>query len=204
MPWPDDHKSNTRARIVAAAAAALRTKGVAGVSVAEIMADAGLTQGGFYAHFASKDELVGAAVEQASAETLELLSGALDTASEDQRVHAVIDKYLSGWHAESPGRGCPLPALSAEVSRLGGKPRRQLAGAVEDRIAWLRELLPADTSADADAIGAVACMIGGILLSRVVDRERAATVLDATRAFAHRALQARAPRSRRPKKKRVR
>jgi TetR/AcrR family transcriptional regulator, transcriptional repressor for nem operon len=203
MPWPDDHKSNTRARIIAAAAAALRTNGVAGVSVAEIMAAAGLTQGGFYAHFASKEELVGAAVEHAADETLELLSSARD-ATPDQRVHAVIDLYLSRWHTESPSRGCPLPALSAEVSRLGGKSRRQLARAVDDRIAWLRELLPSDAATEEDAIGAVACMIGGVLLARVVDRERAATVLDATRSFAHRALEARPSPARRPKKKRVR
>ena len=74
MPWPEHHKERTRARIVGAASAALRANGISGVSVAAIMSQAGLTHGGFYAHFGSKEHLLGAAVERASSETIEALS----------------------------------------------------------------------------------------------------------------------------------
>ncbi len=73
MPWPKEHKRNTRERIIEAAAGAFRERGIADVGVAEIMRDAGLTHGGFYAHFASKEELLAEAVRFASAQVTNLL-----------------------------------------------------------------------------------------------------------------------------------
>src|SRR5215469_3225005 len=101
MPWPDEHKQETRERIVDAAATALRARGIDGVSVADIMADAGLTHGGFYAHFRSKEELVGAALKRAATQTIGILS-------QEPQIDAVIDTYLSAGHAAHPELGCPL------------------------------------------------------------------------------------------------
>ncbi len=113
MPWPKDHKSRARARIVAAAAAALRAKGVSGVGVADVMASAGLTHGGFYAHFPSKEDLLAEAIEHASAQTLAGLGGAGNDASTETRLRAVVDAYLTGvrsprWAQRSRARagGC--------------------------------------------------------------------------------------------------
>jgi len=103
VSWPEEHKRETRDRIVEAAAAALRSNGIDGVSIAEIMAEAGLTHGGFYAHFKSKDELVGAALGRASRETIDRLSN--NRASGDERIDAVIDTYLSAGHAAHPELG---------------------------------------------------------------------------------------------------
>src|SRR5215468_9895173 len=142
MPWPRHHKKQTRARIVAAAAAALRANGISGVSVADIMDQVGLTHGGFYSHFGSKERLLGAAVKQAGGETIEALSKTVRSLPLDRRIHAVIDNYLSVGHAEHPEHGCPLAALGPELARVGGKVRQDFTRAVEERIDWFQNLLP--------------------------------------------------------------
>src|SRR5262245_21351607 len=93
MPWPRDHKARTRERIVRAAAAAFRARGVGEVGVHDLMARAGLTHGGFYAHFDSKDALVAAALDAADEETLAFLG------QDRPDLAAVVDAYLSPPHA---------------------------------------------------------------------------------------------------------
>jgi TetR/AcrR family transcriptional regulator, transcriptional repressor for nem operon len=190
VPWPEEHKQKTRERIVEAAATALRANGLAGVSITDIMADAGLTHGGFYAHFASKEDLMIAAVDHASDETTDRLSNAMRSSPDDQRLHAVIDAYLSAMHAGHPEQGCPLAALGPELSRVGGDVQRDLAASVERRIEWLRALWPDAASAEDTATAVFACMLGGVILARAVDPDRSAAVLAATRSFVHRALDA--------------
>jgi len=99
MPWSKGRKRETRERIVQAAADAFRERGLDGVGVADIMKRAGLTHGGFYAHFKSKDDLVRAAFEQMSREIAETV-GATD--------------YLAELHMRHPERGCPLPTVGSE------------------------------------------------------------------------------------------
>ena len=181
MAWPDDHKQQTRDRIVESAAAALRANGIDGVSIAEIMADAGLTHGGFYAHFKSKDELIGAALGRASRETIERLSN--NRASGDQRIAAVIDTYLSAGHAAHPELGCPLAALGPELARASEPIREGLAAGVAQRIEWVRQQLPESEATEENAMAIVATMLGGLLLARMVAPEKSAAVLDATRSF---------------------
>jgi TetR/AcrR family transcriptional regulator, transcriptional repressor for nem operon len=192
MPWPREHKEKTRERIVRAAAAAFRERGIAGVRVEEVRADAGLTHGGFYAHFESKDELIAEALTRASNETLERLSKLLESVPDEQRIHAVIDGYLSTRHAAHPEHGCPLAALGAEVARAGGKRRRRLAQGLHERLDWMRGLLPRRPRSrkQADiAVGVVACMVGGMILARTVGDSDSAAVLEATREFLHAAIQ---------------
>jgi len=181
MPWPDEHSQQTRERIVVAAAAALREKGIDGVSIAEIMAEAGLTHGGFYAHFRSKEELVGAALVHASSQTIARLS-------KDPTLEAVIDTYLSAGHVAHPELGCPLAALGSELARTGGKVRQGLTGRVDQRIEFVRGLLPDGEATEETATAAVACMLGGLLLARLVAPEKSDAVLEATRSLLHRAL----------------
>lgn len=191
MPWPKDHKAKTRERIVASAAAAFRSRGVDGVGVEEIMAAAGLTHGGFYAHFAAKDELVAAALAAASAETIGRLSAPLAATEPRRRLHAVIDTYLSREHAEHPEHGCPVAALGPEVARAGGHARRDLAAGVRRRLAWMSGLVPSGRSRprdQRDLIAVLACMVGGLILARLAGGRASAAILESCRSFLHRAL----------------
>jgi TetR/AcrR family transcriptional repressor of nem operon len=191
MPWPKNHKSQARARIVAAAAAALRAKGVSGVGVADVMASAGLTHGGFYAHFPSKDDLLGEALEHASAQTLTGLGGSADTASTETRLRAVVDAYLSPWHVTHVDVGCPVAALGPEIARAGGTMQRKLRRTIRARFEWLRGLIAADRGArlrEEQVAGALACMVGGLILARAVGGKESTELLEACRGFLHRAL----------------
>ncbi len=191
MPWPKDHKTKTREKIVTAAAAAFRRRGVSGVGVEEIMANAGLTHGGFYSHFGSKEELLGAALDQASDETIVHLSKALESGDRERRLPGVIDAYLSSEHAAHPEHGCPVAALGPEVARAGGKARRDLARGVRDRLAWMRGLLPGKSrqrTREDDAIGVLACMVGGLILARLANGKDSSEILEACRDFLHRAV----------------
>lgn len=191
MPWPRDYKARTHARIVATAAAALRAKGVSGAGVADIMAGAGLTHGGFYAHFRSKDDLLAEAVEHAGRQSFARLAGAVDSAPTETRLHAAIDAYLSPWHLTHADLGCPVAALGPEVARAGGRMQRSLGRTIRQRLDWLLGLLPnrrRTREHDEQVVGALACMLGGLVLARAVGEKESAAVLEACRGFLHRTL----------------
>lgn len=204
MPWPDDHKTRTREKIVQAAAAAFRAGGAANVRVEDVMARAGLTHGGFYAHFRSKDELLREAVRHAGDQTLENLSKPLSETPDQARLQAVIDAYLSPAHAAHPEWGCPLATLGPELARSPGATHRVLAEGVRERLAWMRRLLPEsqqETTSDDHVIGALACMVGGVVLARAIGGKDSGAILEACREFLRRNLD-RPPRpARRPRQK---
>lgn len=186
MPWPKDHKRRTRAAIVESAAALLRARGLEGAGVADIMASAGRTHGGFYAHFGSKDELLTSALDRADDETIEELSRAMASVAPERRVHAVIDAYLSPAHLAHPERGCPVAALGPELTRTGGRVRRELSRAIARRTAWIRGLLPRRRHRRDEAVGVLACMVGAMILARGADPAESEALLAATRRFLHR------------------
>src|SRR5580704_5263897 len=124
MPWPEAHKRETRERIVETAAAAFREGGTA-VGVGDVMTRAGLTHGGFYAHFASKDDLLAAALAHASGETIAALDRLDSAASHD--LASAIDAYLSPAHLAHPERGCPIAAIGPELARCPQTVRQVLA-----------------------------------------------------------------------------
>jgi TetR/AcrR family transcriptional repressor of nem operon len=189
MPWPDDHKARTREKIVQAAAAAFRAGGVADVRLEDVMARAGLTHGGFYAHFASKEELLREALEHASTQTVDMLSKPLASVPDESRLQGVIDAYLSPAHVAHPERGCPLATLGPEIARTGGPTHGALAEGVRNRLEWMRQLLPEgqrEAASDDQIIGALACMVGGVILARTVGGKDSAAVLEACREFLRR------------------
>ncbi len=192
MPWAKDHKSETRERILEAAAAAFRAEGVAAVSVADVMARAGLTHGGFYAHFASKEELVAEAVAFAGQSTRADLGGDDPDLPTAARLRALVDGYLSPGHRAHPERGCPIAAIAPELSRTGGPARRTLAAGIRRRLDQLRGLLPPgpDAARDRDrkAAAALACMVGGIVLARGLGEKEGQELLEDCRAFLHESL----------------
>jgi AcrR family transcriptional regulator len=189
MPWPSDQKARTRERIVREAAAAFRARGLESVSVNDVMAAAGLTHGGFYAHFPSKDVLVAAALIVAGEEVLAFLDRG-DLAK-------VIDAYLSPLHVAHPERGCPVAALGPELARARTL-RGVLAGHLRRRLDWMRALPGAP--AEDDLVATLACMIGGLILARAVGPRRERQVLAACRAFLHRATKP-APRPKEPRRR---
>jgi len=194
MPWSEDHKQATRERIVAAAARAIREHGPDGVSVAAIMRSVGLTHGGFYAHFASKEALVSEALLHAAAETLEYLEVTAVRATGQSRVGIadLAEAYLSTVHWEHPGQGCVLAACGAELARAEEPVSGACSDSVHAFVRWLGQhsAAPQQRERSREATGALAAMVGGMMLARAVEDPAAARkILADVRSFVCSALQ---------------
>jgi len=165
-------KEQTRERILRAAARAIRRHGYEGVGVADVMREAGLTHGGFYAHFASRDALLAQAAEQAGLESLENLSRAVDRAKPGEELMALVDAYLADRHVEAPeqGLGCALAAAGSEVPRQSDEVRRAVSRRLKELIGLVERQFPdwGRTAAHEKAMAIVASMVGALLLARAV------------------------------------
>lgn len=126
----DAEKKKSHQRIVSSAARMVREKGIDAISVSEVMQAAGLTHGGFYRHFKSKEDLVAAAVHHAVDDVLSDFEAAAGDRPDAART-GYIDRYLSVDHAVNTGKGCPLAALGGELARLAGGPAEQGNEAVQ-------------------------------------------------------------------------
>lgn len=180
MRYPTGHKESVRATIVTTAARALRRDGLSGVSIPTLMKKAGLTHGGFYAHFKNRDDLVAAAVACAADESsVSVLSdGAGD-------LQATLDAYLSPEHLGHPERGCVLAALGSEGRRQPAPVRRAFAQAARGFIRLVGQKLgrtaPVGAPTD-EAMRLAAQMVGAVVLARLVDdRSLAERILAAAR-----------------------
>src|SRR5271165_1325660 len=151
MRYDGDQKKRTHKQILAEAATALRTKGPERMAVAEVMNKLGLTHGGFYAHFASKDDLVAQAItsmfDQGSAQFLRLTEGL----EPRQALQAYVDWYLSVAHRDAPGGGCPLAAVSGDLPRLPEAARLRYSEGVERLAARVANLLKTLGTKNAEA-----------------------------------------------------
>lgn len=172
MRYPDGHKQEVRERIVAAASEALRARGLAGVSIPELMKEAGLTHGGFYTHFEDRDELVADAITHAGDETAEAVFAGTT-------LEEMLGRYLSPEHLGQPGRGCVVSALgteggrhSARVSSAFAHVARGLLRLVDTKISGESTKRPKPLSDEALRLGAT--MVGAIVLGRLVDDARLA------------------------------
>lgn len=180
MRYDAEHKRRTRARVLKVAARAIRGEGPHEVGVAEIMAKAGLTHGGFYAHFNSKDELVAAAIAQMFDEAMASFEHLTAGKTPAEALAAYIDFYLSPRHREAQATGCPLPALAPDLPRLDERARDGFTRGVERLTVALSRLIAALGHRDADdlASSALAEMVGAISLARAVsDIRRSNAVL---------------------------
>ena len=117
-------KTETHDKIITSAERLLRTKGVKATSVEQVMSGAGLTVGGFYAHFDSKEALIGEALSQAFVESFQRLAKNTDALDDNERVAEIVKRYLSQYHRDHPELGCPLPAVLSEL-KFSGKPAFQ-------------------------------------------------------------------------------
>jgi TetR/AcrR family transcriptional regulator, transcriptional repressor for nem operon len=170
MRYAESHRGQTRSRIVESASYGLRQKGAEGLSVADLMKLAGLTHGGFYNHFESRAALVGEAIVFAMDQMTERWKKLANGKADRDRFEALIADYLSPRHRDNPKRGCALPALAADVARSGPGERRALASKLEKMIDVFAELLPDEAPQQARQIatGAIATMVGSMVLSRAV------------------------------------
>lgn len=141
MRYGADHKQESHRKVLAAAARVIREHGPAGVSVAAVMAEAGLTHGAFYAHFPSKGALIAAAIETMFEESQARLDQAKAGLAPRAALNAHIDYYLSGSHCDKRDQGCPLAALGSEVPRLEADARAAFAKGMAQRQQHLEELL---------------------------------------------------------------
>ena len=184
MRYDSEHKERTRARVLKEAAKAIRAEGPHRVGVAGMMAKAGLTHGGFYAHFASKEDLVLAAMSQMFAEASAKFDRLTQGKPPSAALRGYIDFYLSRQHRDARDTGCPLPSLSADLPRLGVAARRQFAAGVAGLTARVEGLLSALGWPDAEmlASSALAEMAGALSMARgVADPKQSDAILKASR-----------------------
>jgi TetR/AcrR family transcriptional regulator, transcriptional repressor for nem operon len=169
MRYSKEHKQETHTRIVKKASVRLREKGAHGIGVADLMKEAGLTHGGFYAHFDSREALV-----------IEAFGYAMDRASEhwrnmtaeippEKRLSAIVDSYVSATHRDDPGRGCAVPTLGAEIARESAKTRKAFAAKLDQMIDLVADQIPdvPRKTARRLAMGTMATMMGALVMSRV-------------------------------------
>jgi len=172
MRYEKGHKDATRRRIVEVASKQLRREGVGSSGVAALMASAGLTHGGFYAHFSSKDALI----QEALAEAIEQVSTWIGTvaATSDNKFEGVVRAYLSPHHRDNPENGCVAAALTPEIARHSPAVRQMFTQSIEKHIEILASLLPASATPEARRSVATAIIsgtIGMMQLARAVDDE---------------------------------
>ncbi len=162
--------AETRRRIVEVAAAEFRKNGIASTGLAEVMAAAGLTHGGFYKHFASKEELVAEACLQALHDNVGRITRVIDKKKGKRALKAAAEDYLSTGHRDGVGDGCLFAALGRELANSGDQTR----GAATEGLKQVLALLAASDdsgdskTAEANAVVMWSTMVGALTLSRMV------------------------------------
>jgi TetR/AcrR family transcriptional regulator, transcriptional repressor for nem operon len=181
MRYDADRKDKTRQQIVEAAARRFRGEGIKSVGVASLMSSVGLTHGGFYAHFQSKEDLVVETCLAAFEETLRWLTEAIEAAPTGAKVQAMLEAYLSPLHRDHMDRGCFAAALTAEVTRMADPVRKTMSDCLAALEQLASQAIQADES-DLSPKAMLAMMIGALSLSRVVpDRQSSEDYLVAAR-----------------------
>src|SRR3981189_958774 len=170
MRYVKGHGLQTRCRIVEEASLGLRQAGVDGMSVADLMKLVGLTHGGFYSHFESREALVievfASAVDRTVSHRLKLVN----ELPAQERFHALIGVYLNPGHRDGRARGCVLPAMGTDIARSSQKARRVFARKLDEMIDAITGFFPGEPPKQARQIAtsALATMMGSIALARAV------------------------------------
>jgi TetR/AcrR family transcriptional repressor of nem operon len=186
MNIKDERKELSHESILASAARLLRQKGIAGARVADVMQGAGLTVGGFYAHFASKAELVDETLRRTGAELLRRLFWRIEEKPPEARAEVLLKRYLSAAHRDLKEDGCPLPSVAGEVGTTAPEHQEVLREIIEAVTAGLQAELPAAHALGRRqlALGLAALMVGGLSLSRAMrDTPLSDEILKACRAL---------------------
>jgi TetR/AcrR family transcriptional regulator, transcriptional repressor for nem operon len=169
MRYSREHKQETHARIVRKASVRLREKGAHGIGVADLMKEAGLTHGGFYAHFDSREALVIEAFNYAMDRATERWRKMAEETPPEKRFAAIVESYLSALHRDDPGHGCAITALGPDIARESPKTRKAFAAKLNDMIEMMADQVPElpRKVARQQAIAALSTMAGALVLSRV-------------------------------------
>ncbi|MGZ0706012.1 TetR/AcrR family transcriptional regulator [Pseudomonas piscis] len=177
MRYSADHKSQTHKRIIKEASERFRRDGIGATGLQPLMKALGLTHGGFYSHFGSKDELVEEAL-CAAAEDLDTQCAQLF--AQEHPLQAFIDNYLSEWHQTSPHQGCPLPTMSAELGQRG-QPSATTDIVLKNRLAQVEAALEGEDKTKRSLM-IMATLAGALMLSRSVESPQlAAQILKTVR-----------------------
>lgn len=162
-------KEITHNRIVETAARAIRRSGYDGTGVADIMKEAGLTHGGFYAHFASRDAMLAEAADKAGEETVAIAERIFAQVPEDQALQALMNVYLSNEHMDNIEMGCSFAALGSEMPRQAPEVRKASTCRIKEMIGLIKTKLAGQSNAYEKALVMTSTMVGTLLLSRAVD-----------------------------------
>lgn len=164
-------KEETHERIVATAARAIRRRGYAATGVADVMKEAGLTHGGFYAHFGSKTALLAEAADRAGADGIDALRRVADQAGDGRALGALLDAYLSEAHVREVEQGCPVAALGSEMPRQDPEVRAAATRRIKELVDLVARQLPGWGRAGNhdQALATLATLVGSLVLARAVD-----------------------------------
>ena len=184
MPYAKGRKQQIRNRIIEQASYGLREHGGDGLSVPELMKLSGMTHGGFYGYFPSREALVTEAVGFAMDQTADLWKQLANGSATPEQFDAFVSDYLSFRHRDDVKQGCAIAALAADVRRSSQKTRRAFGRKLEELVDLVTVLFPEEPPQQARqaAVGMIATLVGSIILSRVVTNENASNdILDAGR-----------------------
>ena len=186
MRYAPEHKLEIHQKIVKDASRRVRAKGLNGAAVSAVMKDAGLTHGGFYKHFGSKDDLLLESLREGFREIEDTLAHAAEQSPPAAAWKAIVKTYLSLDLCENPERGCPLAALSPELARADKRMKPQIVAELVNYKSRMVPFMPGRQTADKErAFFAIfSTMIGAVAISRLLpDRTMREKVLSSTRDF---------------------
>jgi TetR/AcrR family transcriptional repressor of nem operon len=186
MRYPPEHKAKVRQRIVKDASLRVRSEGLTGAAVAAVMRDTGLTHGGFYKHFASKEDLLIESVREAFRDIIDKLVRAAEQSHSGEAWKAIVKSYLSPEYCDDAEHGCPLTALAPELARVDGAMRSQFFAELVNYRDHMLPYMPGRRTTDKERAFFVifSTMIGAMQIARVVpDRAVQEKVLASARDF---------------------
>ena len=184
MRYEPEHKGRTHQRIVKNAARRFRAEGLSGPGVATVMKSSGLTVGGFYKHFRSKDDLLAEAIEAGFLEHGEKFLAGLQGVPPAERWKAIVRHYLSPEHCDHPESGCPMATLGPEIARARPAIRKRIASLMKARREGMMQFMPGDTDAERERNFSIIfpAMAGAILVARILpDPQEREKILNALR-----------------------
>ena len=186
MRYQPGHKAEVHRKILKDAARRVRAEGITGAAVSSVMRDSGLTHGGFYKHFGSKDELLTKSLSEAFREVADHLTQAAEKSPPATAWKAVVKAYLSPVHCDHAERGCPLAALAPELARAGPAMKAPIRGELVKYKNRMLPFMPGRRVADKECafFAIFSTMIGAVAIARILpDQAARARVLASARDF---------------------
>jgi TetR/AcrR family transcriptional repressor of nem operon len=171
MRYQPEHKAETHRKIVKDASRRVRSEGIAGAAVSAVMRDAGLTHGGFYKHFGSKDDLLMEALSDAFRETADRLTQAAEKSSRPQAAwKEIVRAYLNPEHCDHVESGCPVAALAPELARVDKSTKPRIAAEIAQYRNRMLPFMPGRRTADKESafFSIFSTMIGAMEIARMI------------------------------------